>query len=121
MDATTFEQLVIAVLDDLPPEFAHYLDNCAVIVAQKPSAQQRRSFGLKPWQTLYGCYEGIPLTERSVQGVQMPDTIFIFQAPLTRDFPLLPALREQVRRTVLHEIAHVFGISDERLRELGAY
>ena len=76
---------------------------------------------LAPGQTLYGLYQGVPLTERAGGAPMLPDVITIFQEPLERDFPSLDLLRAQVRRTVLHELAHYFGISDARLRELDAY
>lgn len=121
MDTEEFEQLVVEALESLPEAFAAYLDNVEVIVERRPSREQRRAVGIKPWQSLYGMYDGVPLTERRSGGVAPPDTIIIFQEPLERDFRSPGALREQVRRTVLHEIAHVFGISDRRLRDLGAY
>lgn len=121
MDTEAFEQLVVEALDDLPPAFAAYLDNVEVIVARRPTREQRKVLGVKPWQTLYGMYEGVPYTERTSSMLVMPDTIVIFQDALVRDFRSAAELREQVRRTVLHEIAHLFGISDERLRALGAY
>lgn len=121
MDDENFAQLVIEALDSLPNEFAAYLQNVEVIVERRPNREQRRALGVKPWQTVYGMYEGVPLTERSSQLIAPPDTIVIFQDMLMRDFRSPAALRAQVRRTVLHEIAHVFGISDERLRDLGAY
>ncbi|MFO7166657.1 MAG: metallopeptidase family protein [Chloroflexota bacterium] len=121
MDRDTFEEIVAEALDELPEEFARYLENIEIHVAPRPTREQRRAAGIKPWQTLYGLYEGIPLTERAGGYPLLPDTITIFQEPLVRDFPGRDRLREQVRRTVLHEIAHFFGISDERLRELDAY
>ncbi|MCS6840365.1 MAG: metallopeptidase family protein [Roseiflexus sp.] len=121
MDRETFEAIVVEALDSLPPEFARYLKNVEVRIAMRPSREQRRALGLRPWQTIYGLYEGVPLTERTGGEPLLPDVITIFQAPLVRDFPSREALREEVRRTVLHEIAHFFGISDERLQELDAY
>jgi predicted Zn-dependent protease with MMP-like domain len=121
MDTEAFEQLVVEALEDLPEEFAAYLDNVEVIVARRPTREQRKSLGIRPWQTVYGMYEGVPLTERASDMLVMPDTIVIFQDPLVRDFRTAAELRAQVRATVLHEIAHLFGISDERLRDLGAY
>ncbi len=121
MDSATFEQLVAEALDSLPAAFAEYLANVEVIVERRPTREQRRLLGLKPWQTAYGMYYGVPLTERTSSMLVLPDTIVIFQEPLERDFRSAAELRAQVRRTVLHEIAHVFGISDDRLRELGAY
>jgi predicted Zn-dependent protease with MMP-like domain len=118
---TPFEQLVVEALDALPPQFARYLDNVEILVAPQPNREQRRTLGLKPWHSLYGLYEGVPLTERTGGGIILPDVITIFQEPLERNFPRPAALKAEVRRTVLHEIAHVFGISDDRLRELDAY
>lgn len=121
MDEAAFEDVVREALDLLPPEFAQHLQNIEVFVAARPSAEQRRAAGIKPWQTLYGLYEGVPLTRRGSSAPPMPDTITIFREPLLRGVRGRAALREQIRHTVLHEIAHFFGISDDRLRELDAY
>lgn len=124
MDDATFETIVVEALDELPAEFAGLMENVEVIVEERARPSQRRAVGLKPWQnqTLYGLYQGVPLTERTHSyGLVVPDTITIFRAPLVRDFPEPTALRDQIRRTVLHEIAHFFGIDDDRLRELDAY
>jgi predicted Zn-dependent protease with MMP-like domain len=121
MDTDTFESIVIEALDALPPEFARYLENVEIQIEPRPTHEHRRTVGLKPWQTLYGLYQGVPLTDRSSGAVLMPDLITLFQEPLERDFAGRDRLRAQVRRTLLHEIAHFFGISDARLRELDAY
>ena len=121
MDAETFESLVIEALDTLPPEFARHLGNVEILIEARPTHEHRRAVGLKPWQTLYGLYQGVPLTVRSSSTLLLPDLITLFQEPLERDFPELDALRTQVRRTLLHEIAHFFGISDAELHELNAY
>ena len=112
-----FEQLVADVLDGIPEELGRHMENVAVIVEDWPSPAQlagRRG-------TLLGLYEGISLTRRSplsYAGV-LPDRITIFRGPLSslaRDGDDLTRL---VTTTVVHEVAHHFGISDERLRELG--
>jgi predicted Zn-dependent protease with MMP-like domain len=122
MDEATFNAIVIEALDDLPDEFAEALENIEVLVENRPGPQHRRAVGLKPWQTLYGLYQGVPLTKRThTYGLVAPDTITIFREPLLRDFPQPERLRTQIRRTVLHEIAHYFGIDDDRLHELDAY
>ena len=124
MDEATFEAIVVEALEALPPQFAEVFENVEVIVEDRPNAAHRRAVGLKPWHrmTLYGLYQGVPLTERTHNyGLVAPDTITIFREPLVRDFPQPDALRNQIRRTVLHEIAHYFGIDDDRLHELGAY
>jgi predicted Zn-dependent protease with MMP-like domain len=121
MQASDFEQLVVEALESLPAEFQHYLDDIDILVERRPNRYHRRALDLRPWQSIYGLYEGIPRTERVSDMFAAPDTITIFQEPLERDFRTAAQLREQVQRTVLHELAHHFGISDERLRELGAY
>ncbi|GIV95650.1 MAG: hypothetical protein KatS3mg057_0307 [Herpetosiphonaceae bacterium] len=124
MDESTFEQLVIEALDALPEEFRRQLENVEVLIERRPTPEHRRAAGLKPWQSrsLYGLYQGVPLTERGGGYTLVPpDTITLFSEPLMRDFRSPEALREQVRRTVLHELAHYFGIDDDRLHELGAY
>ena len=121
-DEGWFEEQVIAALDELPPEFAEHLENIEVLVEPRPRPEHRRAVGIRPWQSLYGLYQGVPLTQRtSHYGLVTPDVITIFSEPLMRDFPSEGRLRAQIRRTVLHEIAHHFGIDDDRLHELGAY
>lgn len=121
MNTEEFEAIVVEALDSLPPEFGQRLENIEVQIERRPSREQRRDAGLRPGETLYGLYEGVPLTERFSGDPVLPDLITIFQEPLERDFRTRDELRAQVRRTVLHEIAHFFGISDERLHELDAY
>lgn len=117
-----FEEQVMATIDSLPVEFASRLENLEIVVDAYPTPEQRRAAGLRPWQTLYGLYQGIPLTQRTTQyGLVAPDVITIFSGPLLHDFPAEEQLRAQVHHTVLHELAHHFGISDARLHELGAY
>jgi predicted Zn-dependent protease with MMP-like domain len=113
-----FYQLVERALDGLPPELSELLDNVAIVVEDWPDhSALNASDG--PDDTLYGLYEGVPLTERgdSYYGV-LPDRITIFRGPLERDFRA-EELEEQVRITVVHEIAHFFGLGEERLEELG--
>ena len=110
-----FEKLVERALDDLPQEFLDLLDNVAVLVEDWPDY----STPLAEGATLYGLYEGVPLTERgTLYSGALPDRITIFRGPLERDFPP-EALRDQVRVTVVHEIAHHFGFDDDQLDNLG--
>jgi predicted Zn-dependent protease with MMP-like domain len=111
-----FYELVERALDGLPPELSSLLDNVAVVVEDWPDASAVADGG---GETLYGLYEGVPLTERgnAYYGV-LPDRITIFRGPLERDFGA-DELEEQVRITVVHEIAHFFGFDEERLEELG--
>jgi len=114
-----FNQLVEEALTDVPEEFLEYLENVTLIAEEWASHDLRRSVGLSPHQDLYGLYQGTPLTLRSFNHAALPDRIFIFRGPLMRDYPEPDDLRRAVTRTVIHEIAHHFGIGEERLQELG--
>ncbi len=117
----TFETLVTQALDDLPETFLKALENVEVVVEPEPSVEQQRRL-LSPGSTLLGLYEGVPRTWRSSNyGLVAPDKITIFEGPIRRSSHDDLSLKSLVQRTVLHEIAHHFGISDDRLRELGAY
>lgn len=119
-----FEELVQEALDSIPDELWDTIDNLAVIVEEWPTRIQLGSARVQPGHTLLGLYEGVPLTGRShYYGLVPPDKITIFRGPILRACPPgdEEAIRAQVRRTVLHEVAHHFGISDARLREIGAY
>jgi len=111
----------IRVLDSLPVEFRRRLHNVVVTVEKSPTPSQLRAMGLDPREdTLYGLYEGIPLSERSTFDLPpLPDKITIFAEPLLRDFPDPTELCEQIRITVLHEIAHFFGMDEEDIENLG--
>lgn len=121
MTREEFEEQVVEALELVPDEFRGYLEEVAVIVEDWPSAEHRRRLRLRPNQTLFGLYEGVPLTERRWgYSPMLPDRITLFQGPLEQYAgPDRERLRQQVRRTVLHEIAHHFGFGEERLRELG--
>lgn len=114
-----FLRLVRRGLAALPPAFRERLDNVDVVVERRPSADDLRDADLPHGETLYGLYSGVPLTQRGDYGLVLPDKITIFQEPLERDFPNEAELVEEVRKTVLHEIAHHFGIPDEKLAEMG--
>ena len=117
-----FERLVAKALSELPPEIHDMMENVAVVVQRNPTAGQLAAAGIGPGTTLLGLYEGVPLTERtSSYGMILPDKISIFQEPIERICANDVRIIREVRRTVLHEVAHHFGISDRRLRELGAY
>lgn len=109
VDPDAFEQMVAAAMDGLPAEFADLVKNVAVLVEHGPGPRG-----------LLGLYEGIPLTSRSTNyaGV-LPDRITIYQRAICAVCDTEAEVVEQVRRTVIHEVGHYFGISDARLRELG--
>lgn len=118
-----FEEIVAEAIDEIPDTLWNVVDNVAVTVEEWPTRRQIESVGLGPGHTLLGLYEGIARTRRSsYYGLVLPDKITIFRGPILQMCPPNEdAVRTQIRRTVLHEIAHHFGISDERLVELGAY
>lgn len=118
-----FEALVVEALAGLPPFFQQHMDNVEVLLQDWPTREDLYEAGVEGGYTLLGLYHGIPLTERtSSYNLVVPDTITLFQGPIEDAADHDPVrIREQVRHTVIHEIAHHFGISDDRLRQLGAY
>ena len=117
-ETLNFYEMVERALEGLPPELSALLDNVAIVVDERPDFSTPLMVE-DPENTLYGLYEGVPLTERGwgYSGV-LPDKITIFRGPLERDFEP-DELEEQVRITVVHEIAHYFGFDEDRLEELG--
>lgn len=115
MDQHTFERIVHETLDDLPQWAIDCVDNLRVVVEEWPRPEQDPE-----GDGLLGLYEGIPLHERGPEYyAELPDTIFIFRQPhLELGLPV-PELTSEIRRTVLHELAHYFGIDDDRLDDIG--
>jgi predicted Zn-dependent protease with MMP-like domain len=121
MDREQFEELVRRALATIPDELARRIDNVDVEVQDEPSPAQLRLARVPPGATLLGLYQGIPLTRRSgAYNLAPPDRIVIFQRPIEARSRGEDDLVERVRATVVHEVAHHFGISDARLRELEA-
>ncbi|HQY93027.1 MAG: metallopeptidase family protein [Caldilinea sp.] len=118
-----FEEIVVEAMDEIPETLWNVIDNLVVTVEEWPTRRQMESVGLGAGHILLGLYEGVPLTKRtSYYGLASPDKITIFRGPILQICPPdEDAVRTQIRKTVLHEIAHHFGISDARLVELGAY
>ena len=111
----------VLALESLPAEIRSQLHNLVVVVEDRPTRSQLRGLGLDPGtETLYGLYEGTPLSERSSFDLpSFPDKITLFAGSLVEDFEDPEELREQVRITALHEIAHHFGMEEDELDELG--
>jgi predicted Zn-dependent protease with MMP-like domain len=111
-----FEQLVGDALDTLPDELLEAIDNVAIVVEDWPTDAQRAGGD----EELLGLYEGVALTARSVwDPPAIPDRITLFRGPLCDLCVDVDELVEQIRVTVVHELAHHFGIDDDRLEELG--
>jgi predicted Zn-dependent protease with MMP-like domain len=112
MDAAEFELAVGDALDEVPPELMRLLDNVVFLVEDEPPADE---------PDLLGIYDGTPLTERGDAWAagSLPDRITIFRGPLQRMCDDRDELLDEIAVTVVHEIAHHFGIDDERLHELG--
>lgn len=111
MDAAAFETLVIEELDLLPDEMVDGLDNIVFVVEDRPDDGSL---------DLLGLYEGVALTEREGYGVgELPDRILIYREPHLAACENEDELRDEVHTTLVHEIAHFYGIDDERLHELG--
>jgi predicted Zn-dependent protease with MMP-like domain len=117
-----FDRLVAEALDDLPEVFRGRLDNVEVVVEEWPDWQALHQAGVKHPAELLGFYHGVPLTERS-QGYNLvlPDRISIYRQPILMQCRTREEVRATVQHVVRHEVAHYFGIDDDRLRELGAY
>jgi predicted Zn-dependent protease with MMP-like domain len=117
-----FEALVVHALEALPAFFKDRLQNIEVLIADRPTEEELAELGLEPDDLLLGLYQGIPLTERtSDYGLVLPDTITLYRECITEVCHTPEEIIAEVQQTVKHEIAHYFGISDERLEELGAY
>jgi predicted Zn-dependent protease with MMP-like domain len=112
---------VALVLDKLPKRFRQHLSNIEIVVEERPTEELLLAEGLDPRRdTLYGLYQGVPLPDRSqFYPPILPDKITIFSEPLLRDFADPEELREQIRLTVLHEIAHYFGMDEDDIDKLG--
>ena len=115
-----FAALVEQALAELPPQFAEHLEEVAIEIRDRPSVAQLKSVGLGKRDLLLGLYHGRPRTQRSVlDGAVMPDVIFLFQDDIEQVSSSEADLVDEVRTTVLHEIGHHFGMSEDDLDDLG--
>jgi len=116
---TRFEQLVERALDGIPDPFRAALEEVAIVIEDDATDEQLDIAGLSRKDALYGLYEGTPRTAWGADLVPFPNKISLFKIPLEEDFPDPDELAEEVRVTVIHELAHHLGIDDDRLEELG--
>ena len=117
-----FEQLVARALDELPVSIRRHIANVAIVVEDLADEDTLDAADIDDAYQLFGFYRGVPLTERTHHyGMVTPDVISIFRQPIEAVCATPAEMRECIRRTVRHEIAHYFGIDDERLEEIDAY
>ena len=119
MKRPEFEQLVADALASIPRRFRKALSNIAIVVEDEPSAQLLHEMEIEPPDTLFGLYQGTPLTERQWgYGNALPDRILLFQGPLERDSEDDDDLVVAIGETLIHEIGHYFGLSEEAIEEI---
>jgi predicted Zn-dependent protease with MMP-like domain len=115
-----FERLVDRALAAIPAPYRDALREVAIVIEDEPSLEQLRENDIEPGDSMYGLYEGVPRNEYAADWAASPNRISLFRLPLEEDFADPLELEEEVRMTVLHELAHHLGIDDDRLDELGA-
>ena len=114
-----FEQMVNDGISAIPKLYQERLDNVAIVIADEPNELQRRELKLQCNQTLFGLYQGIPLTKRGAgYNLVTPDVITIFKLPMVAASKSLEDLKEKVRHTVWHEIAHFYGLDHAQIHKL---
>ena len=119
MGRLEFEDLVRQAIERLPEEFLARLENIDIVVADRPTREQIGVSGVAAGETLLGLYEGVPLVDRENYGLVVPDKITIFQMPIVEMCSTREELIDEVRVTVVHEVAHFFGFDDRALRKMG--
>ena len=119
MDRKAFEQLVAEALGSIPRRFKKAMQNIAIVVEDEPSAELLREMEIEPPDTLLGLYQGTPLTERGWgHGNALPDCVLIFQGPHERDAEDEDDLVVSIGETLIHEIGHYFGLSEEEIEAI---
>jgi predicted Zn-dependent protease with MMP-like domain len=115
-----FDRIVKRAIRRISPEIRQHLKNVVISVRERPTRKMLREMGLEPDELLLGVYRGVSLIKRSVTSPPLfPDTIILFQEPLEETCETKEKLEKQIEITVVHEVAHFVGISEERLEELG--
>ncbi len=115
-----FDRIVKRTIRRIPLEIRQYLDNLVIAVRKRPTKKMLKEMGLPSDELLLGLYRGVSLIDRLVTSPPLfPDTIILFQEPLEEMCRTKEQLEKQIEITVVHEVAHFVGISEERLAELG--
>ncbi len=113
-----FEEIVSQAIDRIPDRYLKRLDNVAFIIEDEPSLELRDRMKLKPYQTLLGLYEGAPLPQRMGQSKILPDKITLFKIPLLNSSSSKASLRDNVAKTIWHEVAHYYGLDHGMIDKL---
>lgn len=119
MERKAFEALAHRAIRDLPEEFREKLENVVVIIEDEPSDELLDSMEVPPEDTLFGLYDGVPITERGFDSPLYPDRIYIFQKPIEDECATEEELVAEIQTTIIHEVAHFFGLDDDYLHDLG--
>jgi predicted Zn-dependent protease with MMP-like domain len=120
MNRKEFESLIHTAVKELPEEFRKRLENVAIIVEDYPTEELLELMDIDDDDTLFGLYEGVPLTERGFFEQPLhPDRILIFQRAIEDECDSPEEIKEEVKTTLVHEVAHFFGLDDDYLEELG--
>ncbi|HEX4774792.1 MAG TPA: metallopeptidase family protein [Candidatus Saccharimonadales bacterium] len=113
-----FQQLINQALEELPGEHVKAIKNVAILYEDVPTPEQRQQLALRNDQTLLGLYEGTPLPQRQGIARLLPDKITLFKIPLQYHSSNLVELKEQIKHTLWHEIAHYYGLDHQKIHEL---
>jgi predicted Zn-dependent protease with MMP-like domain len=119
MDRRQFERLVNEAIAEMPEDFRRRMENVVVMVEDEPTEELLERMEIDTDDTLFGLYEGVPLTERGADTPLHPDCIWIFQGPIEDVCGTEEEIREEIQLTIMHEIAHFFGIDDDTLEDMG--
>lgn len=119
IDDKEFDKIVAEAIDAIPEKYGKKIQNLAFVVEDEPTPEQRRKLHMHQSMALYGLYEGIPLTKRGAgYNLVLPDKITIFKKPVQQSSMTLAELKESVKHTVWHEVAHYFGLGHEQIHDL---
>lgn len=119
IDDKEFDRIISEAMDELPEEYIERLNNVVVTYEDVPTAEQREKLRLRCDQTLFGLYEGVPLTKRGAgYNLVLPDKITIFKKPILEFTSDLTSFKAQVKHTLWHEIAHYYGLDHDRIHFL---
>ncbi|HSX17493.1 MAG TPA: metallopeptidase family protein [Patescibacteria group bacterium] len=118
VDDDQFAEMIADAIEELPPEHMKSVQNVAIVYADDPTQEQREELRLQCHETLFGLYEGVPLTRRGGMTNYPPDKITIFKNPMLNYVNTIPELKQQIKHTVWHEVAHYFGLNHDQIHKL---